>query len=118
MEIAMYKKKISQEIIQQIHEFVMNGILNNPGQYRTENVAITDAKIRFPSYLKIVKLMDEYIQNIEKLKLKTINKGIFYSSLVCKNTPIYRWKWTSCKTSYKFLSYKKWISSNCYSKRG
>ncbi len=77
MELVNSKKKISQEIIQQIHEFVMKGILTNPGQYRTENVRITGVKIKPPSYLKIVKLMDEYIQNIEKLKLQTIKKAAF-----------------------------------------
>ena len=77
IELVNSKKKISQEIIQKIHEFITKGILKNPGQYRTENVAITGAKIRPPSYLKIVKLMDEYIQNIEKLKLKTIKKAAF-----------------------------------------
>jgi len=77
IELVNSKKKISQEIIQQIHEFVMKGILKNPGQYRTENVRITGAKINPPSYLKIVKLMDEYIQNIEKLKLQTIKKAAF-----------------------------------------
>jgi len=77
IELVNSKKNISQEIIQQIHEFVMKGILKNPGQYRTENIAIAGAKIRPPSYLKIVKLMDEYIQNIEKLKLQTIKKAAF-----------------------------------------
>jgi len=77
IELVKSKKKISQEIIQQIHEFVMKGILTNPGHYRTENVRITGAKIRPPSYLKIVKLMDEYIQNIDKLKLGTIKKAVF-----------------------------------------
>ena len=77
IELVTSKKKISQEIIQQIHEFVMKGILTNPGQYRTENVRITGAKINPPSYLKIVKLIDEHIQNIEKLKLQTIKKAAF-----------------------------------------
>jgi len=77
IELVNSKKKISQEIIQQIHEFVMKGILKNPGQYRTENVRITGAKINPPSYLKIVRLMDEYIQNIEKLKLQTIKKAAY-----------------------------------------
>jgi len=77
MELVSSKKKFSQEIIQQIHEFVMEGIVKNPGQYRTENVRITGAKINPPSYLKIIKLMDEYIQNIEKLKLQTIKKAAF-----------------------------------------
>jgi len=77
IELVNSKKKISQEIIQQIHEFVTKGILTKPGQYRTENVAIAGAKIRPPSYLKIVKLMDEYVQNIEKLKLQNIKKAAF-----------------------------------------
>ena len=77
IELVNSKKKISQEIIQKIHEFVTKGILKNPGQYRTENIAITGANIRPPSYLKIIKLMDEYIQNIEKLKLQTIKKAAF-----------------------------------------
>jgi len=77
MSLVNSKKKISQETIQQIHEFVTKGILIDPGQYRTENVTITGAKIRPPSYLKIIKLIDEYIQNIEKLKLQTIKKAAF-----------------------------------------
>ena len=77
IELVNSKKKISQEIIQKIHEFVTKAILKNPGKYRTENVAITGANIRPPSYLKLVKLMDEYIQNIEKLKLHTIKKAAF-----------------------------------------
>jgi len=77
IELVNSKKKISQEIIQKIHEFVMKGILKTPGQYRTENVRITGAKIRPPSYLKIVELMDNYIQSIEKLKLQTIKKAAF-----------------------------------------
>jgi len=77
IKLVNSKKKISQEIIQQIHVFVMKGILKNPGQYRTENVRIIGAKIRPPSYLKIIKLMDDYIQNIEKLKLQIIKKASF-----------------------------------------
>jgi len=77
MELVNSKKEISQEIIQKIHEFVTRGILKNPGQYRTENVTITGVKIRPPSFLKIVRLIDEYIQNIQKLKLQTIKKAAY-----------------------------------------
>jgi len=77
IKLVNSKKKISQEIIQQIHGFVMKGILTNPGQYRAENVRITGAKISPPGYPKIVKLMDDYIKNIEKLKLHTIKKASF-----------------------------------------
>lgn len=77
VELVNSKKEISQEIIQKIHEFVTKGILKNPGQYRTENVTITGVKIRSPSFLKIVRLIDEYIQNIQKLKLQTIKKAAY-----------------------------------------
>ena len=77
IELVHSNKKVSQEIIQQLHEFVMKGILKNPGQYRTENVRLTGAKIRPPSYLKMVTLMDEYIQNIKKLNLQPIKKASF-----------------------------------------
>ena len=77
MDLVNSKKEISQELIQRIHEFVTKGILKNPGQYRTENVTITGAKIRPPSFLKIVKLMDGYIQNIQKLKIQTIKKAAY-----------------------------------------
>jgi Fic family protein len=77
IELVNSNNKISQEIIQKIHEFVTKAILRNPGKYRTENVTITGSKIRPPSYLKLIKLMDEYIQNIEKLKLHTIKKAAF-----------------------------------------
>lgn len=77
MELVNSKKEISQEIIQKIHEFITKGILKNPGQYRTENVTITGVKIRPPSFLKIVRLIDEYIQNIQKLKLQTIKKAAY-----------------------------------------
>ncbi|MEA3458035.1 MAG: Fic family protein, partial [Candidatus Thermoplasmatota archaeon] len=77
VELVNSKKEISQEIIQKIHEFATKGILKNPGQYRTENVTITGVKIRPPSFLKIVRLIDEYIQNIQKLKLQTIKKAAY-----------------------------------------
>lgn len=77
MELVRSKKRISQEMIQHIHEFVMNGLINHPGQYRSQNVKITGAKNSPPSYLKIVKLMDEYISNIQTLHLQPIKKAAF-----------------------------------------
>ena len=77
IKLVNSKKEINQEIIQQIHESITKGILKNPGKYRTENVTITGAKINPPSYLKIIRLMDEYIQNIHKLKLQPIKKAAY-----------------------------------------
>ena len=77
IELVNSKKEITQEIIQQLHEFVTKGILKNPGQYRTGNVGITGADIKPPSFLKIVKLMDQYILNIKKLRLHPIKKSAY-----------------------------------------
>jgi len=71
------KKDISQENIQQIHEYVTKGTLQNPGQYRTGNVAITGADTKPPSYLKVIPLMDSYIKNIKELKIHPLKKAAF-----------------------------------------
>ena len=77
VKLVHAKKTISQDIIQQIHEIVMKGMLEDSGKYRTENVRITGSKIAPPSFSKIVKLMDEYISNIKELKLQPIKKAAF-----------------------------------------
>lgn len=77
IDLVNAKKSISQETIQQIHEVVTKGLLKDAGKYRTENVRITGSATTPPSYLKIVKLMDEYIQNMQKLKLHPIKKAAF-----------------------------------------
>ena len=77
IDLVHAKKSISQETIQQIHEVVTKGLLKDAEKYRTENVRITGSATTPPSYLKIVKLMDEYIQNIQKLKLHPIKKAAF-----------------------------------------
>ena len=75
--LVQAKIPISQEIIQQIHEIVTRGILEESGKYRTKNVRITGSKTTPPSYLKILKLMEKYTSNIKKLKLHPIKKATF-----------------------------------------
>jgi len=75
--LVQAKIPISQEIIQQIHEIVTRGILEESGKYRTKNVRIIGSKTTPPSYLKIVKLMEKYTSNIKKLKLHPIKKATF-----------------------------------------
>jgi len=77
VKLVHAKKPISQEIIQQIHEIVTKGILEESGKYRTENVRIAGSKTTPLSYSKIVKLMGEYISNIRELKLHPIKKAAF-----------------------------------------
>jgi Fic family protein len=77
IELAQKKKQITQEIIQRIHETVTKGTLTDPGKYRTENVRISGSKTTPPSFLKIVKLIDDYIKDIKTLKMNTISKAAF-----------------------------------------
>lgn len=77
IELVHAKKSISQEIIQQVHEAVTRGILQNPGQYRIGNVGIAGSATTPPSYLKIIRLMNEYIQDIQKLSLHPVKKAAF-----------------------------------------
>jgi len=77
VKLVRAKKPVSQEIIQEIHEIVTKGILEESGKYRTENVRITGSKTTPPSYSKIITLMEEYISNIRELKLHSIKKATF-----------------------------------------
>ena len=89
MSLSRGKAKITQEIIQQIHECVTKGILKNPVQYRTENIRITGADVSPPSYLKIIPLMDVYIKNIQQSKLHPIHKFAYIHHELVRIHPFY-----------------------------
>ena len=60
------KKRIDHITIQQIHEIVTSGILEEAGKYRTKNVRITGA-IKTPTdWSKVINLIEELIENIKK----------------------------------------------------
>lgn len=77
IELVNSEKEISKEVIQKLHEFVTKGILKHSGRYRTGNIEITGADMKPPSFQKIVQLMDEYIQNIQKMDLHPIKKAAY-----------------------------------------
>ena len=65
-DIAKKKKPIDHVTIQQIHEVVTAGILEEAGKYRRINVRITGAVKTPPDWSKIVKLMDELVKKISE----------------------------------------------------
>jgi Fic family protein len=75
--IIRKKNKISHITIQQIHEIVTAGILEEAGRYRTKNVRITGAIKTPPDWSKVVHLMDELIENIEKSNKHPIETAAF-----------------------------------------
>lgn len=63
-DIAQKKKAINHVVIQQIHEEVTAGILEDAGKYRTKNVRITGSAKTPPDWSKVTRLMDELIETI------------------------------------------------------
>lgn len=77
LDLVTSNSRITHEIIQKIHEFVTKGLIEEVGKYRITNVRITGTKISPPTFDKIPNLMEEYIKNIEKLKLHPVKKAAF-----------------------------------------
>ncbi len=75
--IGKKKKTIDHITIQKIHEIVTAGILEEAGRYRTKNVRITGATKTPPDWSKVVNLMDEFIENIEKSEKNPIETSAF-----------------------------------------
>ncbi len=76
-KLAKKKHAADHIIIQEIHEIVTRGILEDAGRYRTRNVRIAGAVKAPPDWSKIVKLMDELIEKIAESKKHPIETASF-----------------------------------------
>lgn len=76
-ELAKKKIAIDHVTIQEIHEIVTRGILEDAGRYRTRNMRITGAVKAPPDWSKIVKLMDELIEKVAESKKHPIETASF-----------------------------------------
>ncbi len=76
MEIAT-KRPIDHETIQQIHEAVMKGIIEDAGKYRTKNVRITGAVKTPPDWSKVARLMDELIGKVAERKGHSVETAAY-----------------------------------------
>lgn len=76
-ELAKNKRAIDHVTIQELHEIVTRGILEDAGKYRTRNVRIAGAVKTPPDWSKIVKLMDELIEMITESKEHPIETASF-----------------------------------------
>ncbi len=76
-DIAKKKRTIDHVVIQQIHEAITAGILEDAGKYRTKNVRITGSTKTPPEWSKIIKLMDELIEKIAQYKKHPIETAAF-----------------------------------------
>lgn len=76
-EIAKKGKAIDNVTIQQIHEVVTAGILEDAGKYRTRNVRITGAAKTPPDWSKVPRLMDEFHKKLEESKRHPVETAAF-----------------------------------------
>lgn len=75
--IARKNKTIDHVVIQQIHEVVTAGILEDAGKYRTKNVRITGAAKTPPDWSKVTRLMDELIEKVAQYKRHPVEVASF-----------------------------------------
>jgi len=76
-ELAKKKRAIDHIAIQEIHEIVTRGILEDAGRYRTRNVRITGAVKAPPDWGKIVKQIDELIEKTAESRKHPIETASF-----------------------------------------
>ncbi|CAG0962237.1 MAG: Fic family protein [Candidatus Methanoperedens sp.] len=86
-DIANKKKPIDHITIQQIHELVTAGILEEAGKYRRINVRITGAVKTPPDWSKIVKLMDELVKKISESKTHPVETAAYLQHRFVKIHP-------------------------------
>jgi len=77
LEMAKSNTKITHETIKKLHVTVTKGLQEDAGKYRTTDIKIAGLETTPPPYNELPKIMDEYIKNIEKLKLHPVKKVVF-----------------------------------------
>ena len=53
VELARARKKIDLVTVLELHEIVCQGLIQDAGRYRTQNVRIVGAKVRPPDFSKV-----------------------------------------------------------------
>lgn len=76
-KIARERRAIDHVTIQEVHEVVTAGILEDAGRYRTHNVRITGAAKTPPDWSKVVGSMDELIREVAENRMHPIDTAAF-----------------------------------------
>jgi len=85
-QLAKEGKEISEPVIKDLHQVLVEGMIPG-GVYRSRDLFILGAKHVPPSYLKIFKKMDEYIQKLQNPELKGLEKAAFAHLQILKIYP-------------------------------
>lgn len=71
------EKEINHTILQQIHEEVTKGLMEDSGKYRTKNVRITGAIKTPPNFTKVPKLIGSLLKDLKKTDVHPIQKTAY-----------------------------------------
>lgn len=71
------EKEINHTILQQIHETVTEGLIEDAGKYRTKNVRITGAVKTPPNFTKVPGLVSGLLENLKKTEAHSIQKTAY-----------------------------------------
>jgi Fic family protein len=66
LHLAGKKFQWTEDLVLNIHLRLMNSIVSNAGQYRNHGVRIRGAKVVLANYLKIPKLMDQLLEQLNQ----------------------------------------------------
>lgn len=69
------RKEIDHAVIQQIHEAVTKGLIEDAGKYRAKNVRITGAVKTPPDFTKVPGLLSDFLEGLKKTKTHPIQKA-------------------------------------------
>ncbi len=70
------RKEIDHAVIQQVHEAVAKGLIEDSGRYRTKNVRITGAVKTPPDFTKVPGLLSDFLEGLKKTKVHPIQKAV------------------------------------------
>jgi cell filamentation protein, protein adenylyltransferase len=71
------EKEINHIILQQIHETLTKGLIEDAGKYRTKNVRITGAIKTPPGFIKVPGLVSNLLENLKKMEAHPIHKSAY-----------------------------------------
>ncbi|MEE8167398.1 MAG: Fic family protein [Candidatus Hydrothermarchaeales archaeon] len=71
------EKEISHTILQQIHEAVTIGLIEDTGKYRTKNVRITGAIKTPPGFTKVPGHIEDLLEDLKKIEAHPLQKAAY-----------------------------------------
>jgi len=77
-KLAKKSRKIDHVVIQEIHEILMKGLIEDAGKYRTQNVRIVGASKTPPDYSKVPGVMDKLLGSLKNTNTEPVTTAALF----------------------------------------